>query len=129
MSSGYYPAGAENDPNAPYNEREPESVERDCEVTETLTRTVPVSTQMYTIYPPEPWNGINCEEYDFDCTDWEDEYKSQYLPVPALIKKMRELLDKWKPQEMSHADKRLYSTIVENTAEEWDVYDLDVTML
>lgn len=42
MESGYYPPGAENDPNAPYNQSDPETEIKEFEVTITLTKTIPI---------------------------------------------------------------------------------------
>ena len=44
----YYPMGAYNDPNAPYNEAsDPDPIEVECEVSVTLQKTVTVETDNY----------------------------------------------------------------------------------
>ncbi len=42
--SGYYPAGAEHDPNAPWNQSNPEPVSQDIEYSCTMRRTATVET-------------------------------------------------------------------------------------
>ena len=43
-NSDYYPAGAANDPNAPYNEVEPPEREFDCSATMVLNKDTLVTT-------------------------------------------------------------------------------------
>ncbi len=77
--SGYYPAGAEFDPRAPWNETavaEPEAVEREVEYTCTLRRSATVSTSDY------DW-GWRC--VDFSGTDWTGEWKRQRLTPHRLM--------------------------------------------
>ena len=45
--SGYYPAGAEHDPNAPWNQSDPEPVSQDIEYSCTMRRTATVETTNY----------------------------------------------------------------------------------
>ena len=44
MASGYYPPGAEYDPNAPYNQSEPPEIPVELTATETMTKTITVYT-------------------------------------------------------------------------------------
>lgn len=59
--SGYYPAGAEHDPNAPWNQSDPEPVSQDIEYSCTMRRTATVET---TNYVPGTWekdeDGVGC---------------------------------------------------------------------
>ena len=57
--SDYYPMGAEHDPNAPYNEREPEKKKVKLDVYLTIHKVVEVETDKYYAFPGE----INDGEY------------------------------------------------------------------
>ena len=47
MESGYYPLGAEHDPNAPYNQVDPEPIEIEVTVSVTMSKTVKVKVNDY----------------------------------------------------------------------------------
>ena len=57
--SDYYPMGAEHDPNAPYNEREPEFKKVKLDVYLTIHKVVEIETDKYYVCPGE----INDGEY------------------------------------------------------------------
>ena len=48
MASGYYPAGAEHDPNAPYNQSDPPEVEVELTMVETLEQTLQLALEEIT---------------------------------------------------------------------------------
>lgn len=82
-SSDYYPAGAYNDPNAPYNEVEVPEIEVNCEVSITLTKKdAPVSTDNYIN------NGDEYgDEYEVMDTYQElaDKYDDQHYSLTGLL--------------------------------------------
>ena len=47
IKSDYYPPGAEFDPNAPYNQSDPEPVEVDVCISQTLHKSTTISTTDY----------------------------------------------------------------------------------
>lgn len=68
IESGYYPPGAEFDPNAPYNEKELPEKEIEVIVSITLSKTVKIKVSDYTVYSNEDDNGNHFEEVDYsDC--------------------------------------------------------------
>lgn len=123
----YYPAGAYDDPDAPYNQSEPPAIERTCEVVETISRTVEVSTTNYAYYPPEPWNGIYSGEYDTENVDWQEEYDEQYLSLVGLIANMRDLLLKLDTNTLSRHERHLLKRVLEES-EGWEEVETDVTL-
>lgn len=123
----YYPAGAYDDPNAPYNQSEPPAIERTCEVVETISRTVEISTTNYTYYPPEPWNGIYSAEYDTENVNWHEEYNEQYLSLVDLISNMRDLLSKLDNNVLSRHEQHLLKQVLKES-EGWEAVDTDVTI-
>ena len=76
--SDYYPAGAEHDPNAPYNEREPEKKKVKLDVYLTIHKVVEVETDKYYAFAGE----INDGEYlppsiEFDAQEIENDFLEQ----------------------------------------------------
>ena len=77
-SSDYYPAGAYNDPNAPYNQVELEPIEVDADVTVTLQNTLTVTTDNYAVDE----DGIDLlDKY----SDVEELVRKQHKSIPALL--------------------------------------------
>lgn len=65
--SGYYPAGAEHDPNAPYNQSEPEKMFFDVDMMQTFHIQAKIASIDYKGYM---YNG-----------DIEDDFKAQYMQL------------------------------------------------
>lgn len=64
--SGWYPAGTENDPDAPWNQEDPEELEKTVEVTLVLTANIDVPTTAYT----RTYTGTDEDGYpDYDDSD------------------------------------------------------------
>ena len=88
--SDYYPMGAEHDPNAPYNEREPELKKVKLDVCLTIHKVVEVETDKYYKFPGE----INDGEYlppsiEFD----EQEIKNDFLEQITLPHRLALLVE------------------------------------
>lgn len=101
----YYPAGAYNDPNAPYNQED--VPDKDFEVTcsQTLSRTVTVTTNNYVPgasgvdYEPDDEGGCCAVGWqdpdDTSDTNWAEEYKENGFKTPLeLIGLLKEYLEK-----------------------------------
>ena len=68
IESGYYPPGAEFDPNAPYNQKELPEKEIEVTVSITLSKTVKIKVSDYTVYSIEADNGKYFDDIDYsDC--------------------------------------------------------------
>lgn len=76
MSYSNYPAGAEFDPNAPYNESEPPEVDVELTATEKMTKTITVYTnKVWRVYDEEGYGSY--EKDGFDPRDaWDEETDS-----------------------------------------------------
>lgn len=83
-----YPLGADNS-YAPWNQVENSEIERDCEVTETISRKVTLSTTDYVA--EEDWDDEfgKCVSADTSDTDWAGEYSNQEYTVLELIDKLK----------------------------------------
>lgn len=100
--SGYFPVGAEFDPSAPYNELSIPDEEFEITCSQTLSKTVTVTTNNYipgasgVDYERDDEGGCYAVPYhddpDTSDTDWADEYKTKHLTPLDLIKKLRSLL-------------------------------------
>lgn len=83
-----YPLGADNS-SAPWNQVENSEIERDCEVTETISRKVTLSTTDYVA--EEDWDDefgkyVSADTSD---TDWAGEYSNQEYTALELIAKLK----------------------------------------
>ena len=83
-----YPLGADNSL-APWNQEENPEIERDCDVTETITRKVTLSTTDYVA--EEDWDDElgKCISADTSETDWSAEYANQEYTALELIAKLK----------------------------------------
>ena len=91
--SDYYPMGAEHDPNAPYNEREPELKKVKLDVYLTIHKVVEVETDKYYAFEGE----INDGEYlppmiEFD----EQEIGNDFLEQTTLPYQLAHLVEQGK---------------------------------
>ena len=87
-----YPLGADNS-SAPWNQVENLEIERDCEVTETITRKVTLSTTDYVA--EEDWDDDfgKCISADTSETEWDEEYCNQEDTALELITKLKEYVE------------------------------------
>lgn len=112
--SNYYPAGAEHDPNAPYNEREPEKKKVKLDVYLTIHKVVEIETDKYYAFPGE----INDGEYlapsiEFD----EQEIKNDFREQTTL------------PHELAHlVEQGKVNKWVLDDASGWDIADLEINI-
>lgn len=83
-----YPLGADNS-SAPWNQVENSEIERDCKVTETITRRVTLSTTDYVA--EEDWDDElgKCASSDTSDTDWAGEYSNQEYTALELIARLK----------------------------------------
>jgi hypothetical protein len=131
MSNDYYPAGAENDPNAPYNQVTPDPVNVDVEACYTLSRKATVSTSNY---EAEDWDDWDCSDgevqhiggtdYDFRNTNFIDEFENDFYTPLELFEELKirveselELI----PDKSTLTAKRLQRLL--KSCENWSIED------
>ena len=88
----YYPAGAYNDPNAPYNEVELPDIEVSCEVTVTLTKKdAPVFTGNYI----DESDDEGYEGYEVLDTYQElaDKYNAQHYSISWMLQQLARYIE------------------------------------
>lgn len=89
--SDNYPAGAANDPRAPYNQVDPEAVAFNVAATFTLVKTFELMTVQYEGGETDDEGYV--EPYDTLGVDWKDEFeKQQYNPV-ELLEKLADIVE------------------------------------
>ena len=91
--SGYYPLGIEYSSDAPWNQSEPEPVEVDVTISQSLSRSTKIKV---TDYAANEWedvepndkggfNRIGGVEYDFSNSDLKGAYEEQEYTIPELL--------------------------------------------
>ena len=112
--SGYFPAGAEFDPSAPYNEPTVPDKEFDVTCSQTLSKTVSVWTDNYipgasgVDYEPDDEGGYYASGWqdpdDTSDTNWAEEYhdNDHYTPIQLIElykNTLKEQLKSWEGME------------------------------
>lgn len=75
--SGYYPPGAEHDPNAPWNQVDPEPKKIEVTVSITLSKTVEVEVDDYIAEEVSDEDGYHGVVYDYSECDLEQAVRDQ----------------------------------------------------
>ena len=91
--SGYYPLGIEYSSDAPWNQSEPEPVEVDVTISQSLSRSTKIKVTDYVanewedVEPNDKggFNRIGGVEYDFSNSDLKGAYEEQEYTIPELL--------------------------------------------
>lgn len=100
IESGYYPPGAQFDPNAPYNQSDPKPVEVEVCISQTLSRSTKIKV---TDYIANKWEDVEHDgeigfyrtrgvEYDFSNSDLKEAYEVQDYTIPELLDYLKSYL-------------------------------------
>lgn len=113
--SNYYPMGAEHDPNAPYNEKEPKPIKVKLDVYLTIHKVVEVETDKYYAFAGE----INDGEYlppsiEFD----EQEIENDFLEQTTLPHQLAQLVEQDEVTKWDLAD-----------ASGWELDDVEIKII
>nr|DAD82313.1 MAG TPA: hypothetical protein [CrAss-like virus sp. ctcfK29]DAG88041.1 MAG TPA: hypothetical protein [Crassvirales sp.]DAG91633.1 MAG TPA: hypothetical protein [Crassvirales sp.]DAU16083.1 MAG TPA: hypothetical protein [Caudoviricetes sp.] len=144
-----YPIGATLDPSAPYNQSDPEPVEVDCCVSYSLSKSMPVKVQNYSV-SEEYESDIDddghkychkLQENNFDDTNFIEEFKNDNaaIGIPTLLKELqklvkervKELIDKFNLTKSYNLRQKIrkqinhYESILQAT-KDWTIDELDV---
>lgn len=129
IESGYYPPGAEFDPNAPYNQVDPPEHDFEVTVSQTLSRNVTVTTQDYSYEEDVDEDGAYVN-YNTEDTDWKEVYNNEHETIESLLTQFKEMLEaKIEECENFEADNKKYIAHLKYLAEEcegWCVDDFEV---
>ena len=132
--SGYYPLGTEHDPNAPWNQSDPEPVKVEVVISQTLSRSTKI---LITDYIAREYENIESDdeggfyrtreiEYDFSDSDLKGAYEEQEYTIPELLDYLKTYLiadiancnkDSNKKQKLQH---------ILNCCEGWKVDETEI---
>ena len=112
----YYPLGAANDPNAPYNEVEMPEIEVECCVTYTLQRDSELMTNE--VYYDEGWEV--CEDADL----WRA-YEYDRMDIPTLLAELVKYIDGELQGDISRQRKAELMQMRES-AIGWEIVERDI---
>ena len=101
IESGYYPAGAEYDRNAPWNQSDPESREFDIEVIDSILLSATITTDNYIEEIDEDEDGRSSV-----CTfegSAEVEFRSQFMSLQDALKVVIPILEDSKLKKVKDA--------------------------
>lgn len=119
----YYPAGAYDDPNAPYNQVDPPEVEFGCRVAYTLERESSLMTdEVYFEGDEETGGGTWAVCCDADL--WKA-YEWGRKDIPALLAELVKYIDKELDITTDRSRKRELTNMRES-AEGWSVVEQDI---
>jgi hypothetical protein len=125
-TDGNYPPGAANDPNAPWNEKETPEKEFEVCITQTLSKSVKVTTNDYI-----PDEGVDDDgHYYFDTdtsdTDWDEVYSesNHYTPL-QLIEKFKKYLEIELAIAGNTKDKKKLEHLIEE-CDNWCMDDIEI---
>lgn len=128
--SGYYPAGAEHDPNAPWNQSDPEPVSQYIEYSCTMRRTATVETTNYvpgTLEKDEDSFGYRDGD-DFSDTDLLSDFKDTYRTPKELIDLLKETAKELADGKMPNMPKSFWRDVMAD-CENWSIDDEETEML
>ena len=113
--SDYYPAGAEHDPNAPYNEKEPKPIKVKLDVYATIHKVVEVETDKYYAFAGE----INDGEYLAPSIEFDkEEIENDFLEQTTLPHELAHLVEQDKVNKWNLED-----------ASGWDLDDVEIKII
>lgn len=124
IESGYYPPGAEFDPNAPYNQVELPEREFEVTISQTLSKPVTVFTNDYNL-------EIDCDEegkyetLDTSDTAWKDVYEDEYHTPAQLIQMLKLVLEENKKKGIFFKSQGFTDDLIKE-CEGWCVDDYEV---
>lgn len=122
--SDYYPAGAYNDANAPFNEpAEPDPIEVECDTAVTLRKTVTVETGNYA--PEYDDDGsFDIELFD-DCIDLANKLEEQHYSLDDLLNELVKYIKNDLCADLPEKRKRELRQMLAD-AEGWELDSIEV---
>lgn len=120
-----YPLGADT-PLAPWNQVENPEIEHDCEVTETITRKVTLSTTDY--IAEDDWNDEfgKCISADTSETDWREEYINQEYTALELIARLKSYVEEDIKNTAPNTGKRRELQSLLSACNGWEQVEIEV---
>ena len=132
--SGNYPPGAEYNPNAPWNQTDPEPVKVKVTISQSLSRSTTIEVTDYTAtkyddieYDEDGYiNRIECIDYDFSDSDLKGAYKEQEYTIPELLNYLKAYLIVDINECSKESSKRKKLQHILKCCEGWEVDETEV---
>ena len=132
--NGYYPLGAEHNPNAPYNQVKHEKVEVEVVISQTLSRSTKILitdyiAREYENIEPDDESGFYRTreiEYDFSDSDLKGAYEEQEYTIPELLDYLKAYLITDINECSKESGKRKKLQHILNCCEGWEVDETEV---
>lgn len=133
IESGYYPPGAEFDPNAPWNQHDIEEVVKPINYSCALRRTADVATDNYIPGGIErEWDGEGYyafrEPDDFSDTEWLKEFHKQFNTPLQLIQLLHETALSLAKGELPAEKRKGFWRSIAFECEGWQIEDEDAEL-
>ena len=101
FESGYYPPGAEHDPNAPYNQSDLDPIDVDCYISYSISKDITVSTTDYIAEEWEDWDSDDeggyvhsgGVDYDFSNCNFSEAYHQDHYGILELLEQLKVFLE------------------------------------
>ena len=101
FESGYYPPGAEHDPNAPYNQSDLDPIDVDCYISYSISKDITVSTTDYIAEEWEDWDSDDeggyvhsgGVDYDFSNCNFSEAYHQDHYDILELLEQLKVFLE------------------------------------
>lgn len=115
--------------NAPWNEVNVPCIERDCEVTETISRRITLSTTDYSF--EDDWNDEfgKCMVTDTSETDWNEEYSNQEYTALELIARLKSYVEEDIKNTQPNTDKVRKLRRLLHACNGWEQVEIEVEEL
>ena len=132
--SGNYPLGAEYNPNAPWNQTNPEPVKVEVTISQSLSRSTTIEVTDYTAtkyddieYDEDGYiNRIEGIDYDFSDSDLKGAYEEQEYTIPELLNYLKAYLIVDINECSKESGKRKKLQHILNCCEGWEVDETEV---
>ena len=119
MSLSNYPPGAENDSSAPYNEPVVPEQEFEITISQTLSKTVTVTTDNYNPILDE--SGL--VYIDTSETDWYEVYEEQHYTITELLEHLQVFAEKELKNVSPNSGRGIELQNIINACKDWIVDD------
>ena len=120
----YYPAGAYNDPNAPYNEVEYPAIEVECDVTVSLMKKVVIETDNY-IADCDDYGEVCGYELQSSYAELADMVNEQHHSIPYLLDELAKYIKGELQGDISRSRRRHLERMLEE-CEGWETVETEV---
>lgn len=119
----YYPAGAYDDPSAPWNEQVIDPKEVECHATITIETDVLVKTDQYQSHIDDEDGSTY---YEFDGVDWEDEYNKSCITISEMLNELKKYVEQDIANTGKNTGRGRYLKRLLNACQGWNVIETEI---